>query len=188
MVPVPFSLAALGPITDRDLVNIGFTTTDASLCDRQAADVPVGTVLAPPAAVAEGNQAAGAPALPRAFACRFMSNITILFIDGGTAYLQMSPAQAHAMWALSAAGVTMWGERYGSTSTPLMFMDRLDAGQVTIPDLTAPVTDTLRIEPKLVSPASAAQPSGTPADGALPGATTMIPGANAAVPGSAAKP
>jgi hypothetical protein len=189
MVPVPFSLAALGPITDRDLVNIGFTTTDASLCDRQAADVPVGTVLPPPAAVVEGNPEAGAQALPRAFACRFMSNVNILYIDGSTAYLEMSPAQAHAMWALTAAGVTMWGERYGSTSTPLMFMDRLDAGQVTIPDLTAPVTDTLRIEPKLVNPASATTPSGVgqgaSLGGAVPAANTTIPGANTLIPGSA---
>jgi hypothetical protein len=168
MVPVPFALQALGPMTDHDLVNIGFITTDASLCDREAADVPPGTVLPPPEQPGDAASALGPQTLPRAFACRFMSNVRILYIDGSTAYLEMTPAQAHAMWALTAAGVQMWGERYGVTSTPLMYLDRLDAGQVTLPDLTGPLSETLRVEPQLV-PMTADQ-------AAIPGANTTVPG------------
>jgi hypothetical protein len=170
MVPVPFALAALGPITDRDLVNIGFTTTDATLCDRELADVPAGTVLPPPApsAAASGDDATS-QTLRRAFACRYMSNVRILYIDGATAYLEMTPSQAHSMWALQAAGVQMWGERYGAKSTPLMYMDRLDAGQITLPDITLPVSQTIRVEPGLVHPPS-------------PGANTQVPGTRTAAP------
>lgn len=184
MVPVPFALAALGPITDRDRVNIGFTTTDASLCDRLAADVPPGTLLPPPEPVATGSQpgddvgASGPSPLPRAFACRYMASVRILYLDGETAYLEMTPAQAHTMWALQAAGVAMWGERYGAHSTPLMYMDRLDAGQVILPDLTGPVSETLRIEPQLVRPATEMTPAVPGANAAIPGSTARIPGSN----------
>ncbi|HWQ13896.1 MAG TPA: SAF domain-containing protein [Roseiflexaceae bacterium] len=189
MVPVPFALAALGPIADRDFVNIGFTTTDATLCDRELADVVPGTVLPPPVHMAAVTQpgdatAAGGPqTLPRAFACRFMSNVRILYIDGDTAYLEMTPTQAHAMWALNASGVSMWGERYGSHSTPLLYMDRLDAGQITLPDITLPVSETIRIEPALVNPASAETTDA--AGAAIPGATTQIPGSDASADESA---
>jgi hypothetical protein len=179
MVPVPFALATLGPITDHDRVNIGFTTTDASLCDRAAADVPAGTLLPPPEPLATTTQAGdtsggvGPQTLPRAFACRYMSSVRILYIDGATAYLEMTPSQAHSMWALQAAGVAMWGERYGTLSTPLMYMDRLDAGQVILPDLTGPVSETLRVEPHL-------QSGNTP----IPGANTSIPGSATSIPGA----
>lgn len=180
MVPVPFALAALGPITDRDLVNIGFTTTDATLCDREVADVPPGTVLPPPAPHGPAADSATSQTLGRAFACRYMANVRILYIDGGTAYLEMTPSQAHAMWALTAAGVQMWGERYGAKSTPLMYMDRLDAGQITLPDITLPVSETIRVEPGLVHPPSP--------DAAIPGANTQVPGSRAAAPEPAPTP
>ena len=178
MVPVPFALATLGPMTDRDRVNIGFTTTDAALCDRAAADIPPGAVRPPAAPVAQDTDSAtseGAPQTPpRAYACRLLSSAKILYIDGETAYLEMTPAQAHILWALQASGVAMWGERYGALSTPLMSLDRLDAGQVTLPDLTGPVTDTLRVEPALVRPGTT-----TP----IPGSQTRIPGADTSRPG-----
>ena len=165
MVPVPFALAALGPITDRDTVNIGFTSSDPALCDREVADVPVGAVLPaePPVVAAE---AAPAPQFRRAYACRFMSRVPILYIEGGegdgVAYLEMTPAQAHSLRALQAAGVTIWGERYGAQSTPLLFLDRMEAAQVTVPDLTAPVSATLRAEPQRIT---------------VPGADSPVPGA-----------
>lgn len=158
MVPAPFALTGVGPVTDRDRLNIGFIAGDPSLCNRAHADVPVGTVLdAPSTLVAlEGM---------RAYACRWMSGIPILYIEEDIAYLEMTPAQAHALRALQAANVALWAERYGATSDPLQYMDRLDAAQVILPDLTRPVTETLRIEPQIVSGVSAP----------VPGATAPIP-------------
>jgi hypothetical protein len=164
MVPVPFALAALGPVTDRDTVNIGFASADPELCDREIADVALGAVLGEPAPLTNGG--ADAPHFARAYACRFMSGVPILYIEGGesggVAYLEMTPAQAQGLRALQAAGVTLWGERYGAHSTPLLFMDRLDASQVTLPDLTQPVSTTLRVEPQRAP---------------VPGANSPIPGA-----------
>lgn len=170
MVPVPFALNAVGPITDRDTLNIGFLSADPALCDREHADVPAGAVLEPVAPPSlTGDAAQSSPA----YACRWMSGVPILYIASGEgdgiAYLEMTPAQAHALRALQAAGVTLWGERYGARSTPLMHMDRLDASQVILPDLTQPVTTTLRIEPQRVAPV---QP--------VPGAASPVPGAQPA--------
>jgi hypothetical protein len=112
-VPLPFAAAAIGPLSDRDRVNVGFTGNDPALC--RGAD---GT--APP--VAPG----------RAFACRFLTGIPVLYIEGGTAYLEVTPYQAHAVWALQAAGVQLWGERYGAASDPLPQIQLLDAGQIDV--------------------------------------------------------
>jgi hypothetical protein len=161
MVPAPFALTGVGPITDRDRLNIGFIADDPSLCDRARADAPQGTVLEIP------STALVAPEGMRAYACRWMSGIPVLYIEGEIAYLEMTPAQAHALRALQAAQVALWAERYGATSDPLQYLDRLDAAQVILPDLTRPVTETLRIEPQIVSGANA------PA----PGVTTPLPGA-----------
>lgn len=172
MVPVPFALAAVGPISDRDLINIGFLSTDPTLCDREAADVPVGTALTAPAPVSLGSGETGEPQFSRAYACRLMSGVPILYIehgeDGGIAYLEMTPTQAHALRAVQAAGATLWGERYGATSEPLLYMDRLDAAQVILPDLTQPVTTTIRIEPQRVI---------------VPGEAASVPGAESPIPG-----
>ncbi|MFQ3630796.1 SAF domain-containing protein [Roseiflexus sp.] len=159
MVPAPFALTGVGPVTDRDRLNIGFIASDPSLCNRAHADVPAGTVLDAPSTLLalEGM---------RAYACRWMSGIPILYIEEDIAYLEMTPAQAHALRALQAANVALWAERYGATSDPLQYMDRLDAAQVILPDLTRPVTETLRIEPQIVSGVSAP----------VPGATAPIPG------------
>lgn len=173
MVPVPFALAAVGPITDRDLINIGFLSTDPTLCDREAADVPAGTALTAPAPVAAANGSDAAPQFARAYACRLMSGVPILYIEGGEgggiAYLEMTPAQAHALRAIQASGAMLWGERYGATSNLLLYMDRLDASQVILPDLTQPVTATIRLEPQRAAVAREAN--------AIPGAESPIPGA-----------
>lgn len=172
MVPVPFALAAVGPISDRDQINIGFLSTDPTLCDREAADVPAGTALSAPAPVAVANGSDAAPQFARAYACRLMSGVPILYIEygegGGIAYLEMTPTQAHALRAVQAAGATLWGERYGATSEPLLYMDRLDAAQVILPDLTQPVTTTIRIEPQRVI---------------VPGEVANVPGAASPIPG-----
>lgn len=161
MVPAPFALTGVGPVTDRDRLNIGFIANDPSLCDRTRADVSPGTVLNVPTTLLVVQEGA------RAYACRWMSGIPILYIEDDVAYLEMTPAQAHALRALQAANVALWAERYGATSDPLQYMDRLDAAQVILPDLTRPVTETLRLEPQIVSDARAP----------IPGATAPIPGA-----------
>ncbi len=161
MVPAPFALTGVGPVTDRDRLNIGFIASDPLLCDRTRADVSPGTVLNVPTTLIVVQEGA------RAYACRWMSGIPILYIEDDVAYLEMTPAQAHALRALQAANVALWAERYGATSDPLQYMDRLDAAQVILPDLTRPVTETLRLEPQIVSDARAP----------IPGATAPIPGA-----------
>ncbi|MDW8147007.1 MAG: SAF domain-containing protein [Roseiflexaceae bacterium] len=163
MVPAPFALTGVGPVSDRDRLNIGFIASDPALCDRARADVSPGTILNVPTTPLVMQEGA------RSYACRWMSGIPILYIEEDVAYLEMTPAQAHALRALQAANVALWAERYGATSEPLQYMDRLDAAQVILPDLTRPVTETLRIEPQIVSGANAQ----------IPGATAPIPGAPA---------
>lgn len=163
MVPAPFALTGVGPVSDHDRLNIGFIASDPSLCDRARADVSPGTVLSIPTTPLVMQEGA------RAYACRWMSGIPILYIEEDVAYLEMTPAQAHALRALQAANVALWAERYGAASDPLQYMDRLDAAQVILPDLTRPVTETLRVEPQIVSGATAP----------VPGATAPIPGAPA---------
>lgn len=159
MVPVPFSVAALGPVTYHDRVNLGFsdTTGDPALCDaaKSAAAGEQPTTLSP---------ASGGPAL-RPYACRFLSYVRVLWIDGGVAYLEMTPYQAQAVWAMQAAGVQLWGERFGVTSDPLPAFDRLDFGQVNPDELLAPAPTPLPREDALTPP--------------------TIPGANAPLPGGA---
>ncbi|MEN9935950.1 MAG: hypothetical protein RLZZ387_2529, partial [Chloroflexota bacterium] len=116
MVPVPFSIATVGPITDRDRLNLLFTTDDQKLCD----DV-TGVHSSAPAG--------------RTFACRFLTDVHILYVEGGTAYLEMTPYQAHAVLALTGEGIALVGERYGLTSDPLTPLDPLDASEITLQEL-----------------------------------------------------
>lgn len=156
MVPIPFSTVTIGPLTFRDRVNLGFNdpSGDPALCDqaRSALASSSPTLIAP----------SGSPAQPRPYACRLLSAVRVLYVDEaeGVAYLELSPYQAHAVWALQAGGLQLWGERYGVTSDTLDFLSRLDAGQVTQPALTAPV------------------PTPQPRESAAP-----VPGASSAIPG-----
>ncbi|PDW00463.1 SAF domain-containing protein [Candidatus Chloroploca asiatica] len=164
MVPVPFSVAALGPVNYRDRVNLGFSdpSGDPALCDEAIA-------AAAGEAPSRVTVSQGELGTPRPYACRLLSSVRVLWIEGTTAYLEMTPYQAHTIWALQAAGLPMWGERYGSTSEVLSAFDRLDIGQVTLPALLAPA------------------PEGEAADvdaNELPGTHTSLPGANSPVPGS----
>ncbi|MEI8308112.1 MAG: SAF domain-containing protein [Chloroflexales bacterium] len=148
MVPLPFAIASVGPITFRDRLNIGFSDPSGApdLCEQaHAAAGGLQPVAAAPTA-----------AQPRPYACRLLSSVRVLYVDEGAnlAYLELTPYQSHTIWALQAAGLQIWGERYGAASTPLEGLDRLDIGQVTLDDLKAPT---------------------------IPGS---IPGANGAIPGS----
>ena len=102
----------------------------------------------------------------RPFACRLLQRVKVLWVDTdkSVAYLQMTLYQAHTIWALQAANVQLWGERYGSSSDELPAMDRLDAAQIDTHRLTMTLTDTL----KLYSPDGFA--------GAIPGSSSAIPG------------
>ncbi len=105
----------------------------------------------------------------RPFACRLLQRVKVLWVDAekSIAYLQMTPYQAHTIWALQAANVQLWGERYGASSDELPSMDRLDAAQIDTNRLTLTLTDTL----KLYNPQGMA--------GAIPGSGSAIPGRQA---------
>ncbi len=157
-VPVPFSTATIGPLTTRDLVNVGYnaTTGDAALCRAQGGETPI-------------VQAADSAQL-RPFACRLLQRVKVLYVDEEKelAYLQMTPYQSHTIWALQAAGVQLWGERYGASSDELPAMDRLDASQIAADRLTMTLSDSLR----LYDP----QGMGGGMGASLPGQTTGTPG------------
>ncbi|HMP40310.1 MAG TPA: SAF domain-containing protein [Roseiflexaceae bacterium] len=114
-VPLPFSTSSIGPLSDRDLVNIGFIADDTNLCG--GADGAIGHTE---------------------YACRFLTGIPVLYVDGSTAYLELPPYQAHAFWALQAAGVQIWGERYGRGSAALPAVEALDAGSINTQRLLVP--------------------------------------------------
>jgi hypothetical protein len=160
-VPVPFSTATIGPLTYRDTVNVGYNAQsgDPAMC-RANGDGVSQTALAP------APDGATPTTQGRPFACRLLQRIKVLYVDEGTsvAYLQMTPYQAHTIWALQAAGVQLWGERYGATSDELPAMDRLDASQIALDRLTMSMTDTLTLY----------RSAGV--GGAIPGAGSTIPG------------
>jgi hypothetical protein len=160
-VPVPFSIATIGPLTVRDFVNVGYNaqTGDPEMCRANGGEVQA-TQAPAPQAITNG-EVRGRP-----FACRLMQRVKVLYVDDGkgVAYLQMTPYQSHTIWALQAAGVQMWGERYGATSDELPSMDRLDASQITLDRLTMSMSDTLKLY----------NPQGF--GGAIPGDNAAIPG------------
>jgi hypothetical protein len=163
-VPIPFSTETIGPLTYRDLVNVGYnsTTGDPQMCIAsggsvsESASAPAQTAMADTATHPQG----------RPFACRLLQRVKVLWVDTdkSVAYLQLTPYQAHTIWALQAANVQLWGERYGSSSDELPAMDRLDAAQIDAHRLTMTLTDTL----KLYSPEGMG--------GAIPGSSSAIPG------------
>jgi hypothetical protein len=147
MVPMPFATLTIGPLTYRDRVNIGFND--------QSGD---------PAVCANARRAAAGlsplptnGALARPYACRLLSDVRVLYVDESEhiAYLELTPYQAHAVWAAQAAGLELWGERYGVSSTPLTALDRLDIGQISSDMIEAAPADD---------------------DASLPGADARVPG------------
>ena len=125
MVPFPFTIATLGPITHRDRVNIGYSdpSGDPDLCRTTHDDAALPSEQ-------EIERRAGISTGYRPYTCRLLSSVRVLWIDAGVAYLEVTPYQAQALRALQAAGLTLWGERYGASSDPLPVLDRLDAGQL----------------------------------------------------------
>jgi hypothetical protein len=139
MVPLPFSTETIGPLTHYDRVNIGFNDPagDQALCQNSggsAASAPV---------------AADATEQGRPYACRLLQRVRVLYVDEErqVAYLEVTPYQAHAIWALQAADLPLWGERYGATSDPLAALDRLDASQLDPHMIDATISETLQLVP-----------------------------------------
>ena len=157
MVPVPFATTSVGPITVRDRLNLGFSDPSgaADLCDPSRTATTGATA---PSAL----PAAAGGVVRRPYACRLVSNVRVLYVDAGVAYLELTPYQAQTIWAIQAAGLPLWGERYGSTSDPLPAMTRLDIGQVTHDDLIAPVSPPQAIPDRI---------PGRTAPGSIPGST-----------------
>jgi hypothetical protein len=154
-VPLPFSVDSIGPLTDRDRVNIGFIADDPALCSPPDSELP--------------------PARPaQPYACRFLTAVPVLYIESGVAYLEVTPYQAHAVWALQGAGVQLWGERYGAASDPLPQLQPLDAAHLDFAQLLA-ADET---EPDATHE-SAAQPL----DAGAPGCLAALPG-QPGVPGA----
>ena len=174
-VPIPFSTATIGPLTEHDLVNIGYNAIsgDPQLCVANGGEVSSITPETTPTGAASTDTVTMPQGRP--FACRLLQRVKVLWVDAdkGVAYLQMTPYQAHTIWALQAAQLQLWGERYGSSSDELPAMDRLDAAQIDLHRLTMTLTDTL----KLYSPDGFA--------GAIPGSSSAIPGQQA-IPGTQA--
>jgi hypothetical protein len=171
MVPVPFSVATIGPVTYHDRVNIGFSDSTGSpdLCDsaKKAADGKEPTAITIGAGI---NQL-------RPYACRLLSYVRVLFVDedSGVAYLEMTPYQAQTIWALQATSLQLWGERYGVASDTLPTLTRLDIGQVNAGSLLEPVP-TAQPRPEV---------TGEGEDiGGDAGGTSTIPGGAGTLPGS----
>jgi hypothetical protein len=130
MVVLPFATGTIGPLTHDDVVNVGFNdpTGDPTRCANVGGTGGAKT----PSVDADGKT--------QAYACRLITGVNVLYVDDakGIAYLELPPDTAHVVWALQAANLGTWGERYGAGSQPLAAMDRLDIGQadpnmVTIP-------------------------------------------------------
>ena len=156
MVPVPFSTLSIGPLNFRDRVNIGFSdpSGDPKVCDAAQA-----AAQGEPSPLPTGEQ----PLRP--YACRLLSDVRVLFVDEAQqlAYLELTPYQAHTIWAAQAAGMQLWGERYGASSEPIDPMQRLDVGQVAREPLTEAV-------PTPVPATDTSAPS------SIPGSGTTLPG------------
>lgn len=182
MVGVPIDVSSLGPITDRDALNIGFISDQPSYCERAMAssinpDAPPPVVSAlppvapalPPVAPAEGQpspESGWMPVVqqgsvePPRYACRWASSLSILYIDPDRtlAYVAMTPAQSLAYQALRATGAEVWFERYSLASQPLQYLDRRYLQQVSLSELTDPVETTLRPEPRRPAPIIPSRP------------------------------
>lgn len=169
MVGVPIDVSTLGPVTDRDALNIGFISDQPSYCERALAssinpDAPppvVSTLPVVPAVGQPSPESGEMPVVqqgstePPRYACRWASSLSILYIDPdrSLAYVAMTPAQSLAYQALRATGAEVWFERYSLASQPLQYLDRRYLQQVSLGELTDPVETTLRPEPRRPAPA-----------------------------------
>jgi hypothetical protein len=150
MVVLPLSTETIGPLTHRDVLNIGFndTTGDPTRCT---------------GAGGTATPSIGVDGKPQPYACRLITGANVLFVDDATkiAYLELTPDAAHAVWSVQAAELTIWGERYGQASVPVPNMDRIDIGQVNPEMVVLP-------QPAGQPSADAAAPTTQPVEGSQP--------------------
>lgn len=132
MVALPFSVQAIGPITNNDLVNIGFNdaTGNQAVCTNAGGTVAAGSAPS-------GDDTSNA------YACRMIERANVLYVDAkeGMAYLEVPPYQALAVQAVRAADMMLWAERYGSSSVPLTPLDRLSPRDFSAKQLVAPTAE-----------------------------------------------
>jgi hypothetical protein len=143
LVALPFSTRTIGPLTAQDSVNIGYNDAsgDPSRCRDQG-----GTVQGPqpdPVLAAAGQ---GQP-----YACRLLSGVNVLYVDSAkeVAYLELPPSAAQAIWAIQAAGLPLWGERYASSAPPLPPLQRLDPSQIEPSLLQLPLAPAATATPEV---------------------------------------
>lgn len=131
MVALPFSTLTVGPITNRDVINVGFNdpTGDQNRCQNVGGSVVSETTT-------------GVDGAPQPYACRMITGVNVLYVDETSkiAYLELPPQAAHAVWAIQAANLQLWGERYGATSEPITPLQRLDPTQIKQEQVTIPGT------------------------------------------------
>ena len=148
MVAIPFSTETTGPITNTDVLNIGFydESGDAQRCVDPSEQAPR-PVAAPseqqPAVEDEivSGVAQDAPAQAgQPYACRLLVNVNVLHVDGekATAYLELTPYQAQAMRAVQAAALPLYAERSTSGLAELEPLTRLDPSQLAREALSTP--------------------------------------------------
>ncbi len=145
MVALPFSLQSVGPIDDHDTVNISFvdTTGDPQRCSALGGQSAQATALPnTPSADTQGN--------PLPITCRLLPQVPVLYVDQGDkiAYLAVTPYQSQVVYTLSALEtVQLYGERYGTTSSPLPYMTLLTPSSIDADLLTGPVSETTPLLP-----------------------------------------
>lgn len=139
-VAVPFSLQTVGPVTDRDYINVN--VIDPSGDPRRCSELG-GTPSSFNATMTE------APATP-VVTCRLIPQMEILYVDqaANVAYLAATPYQSQVIYTLTAQdGTRLYGERYGATSPALPYLTRLDPNVIDPALLTGSVSETLPLLP-----------------------------------------
>ncbi|KPL79970.1 SAF domain-containing protein [Herpetosiphon geysericola] len=170
MVPLPFSTTTVGPLTDRDYLNIGFTdpTGDQDRC-REVGGTPTNGDVTE--VLTEGSIPEGASVLPASasnvsangepipYTCMLMTKLEVLYVDGtkGAAFLAGTLYQSQALWTVSAIpGVSLFGQRYSGDSEMAPVIGRMEPQDLNAFGLSGAYSETNKL---------------------LPGVRTTLPGA-----------
>ena len=179
MVALPFSIKSVGPVTERDTINVNFVdrTGDPTRCAALGGTpLPATVVLSTTAAPAPMTGDPFNPALttgltdstgqPIAATCRLIPQLNVLYVDSAAqiAFLAATPYQSQAVYTLAGSeDVTLYGERYGATAPTLPYLTRLDPASINATLLTGMVTETTPLLPgvRAVVPGTPATPATT---------------------------
>lgn len=161
MVAVPFDLRTVGPVTDRDQINVnvidpsgdpqrctalGGTVLNPSAADSTTTTIPTTATTALP----DADAAHDPLGQPIAVTCRLLPRMEILYVDGAAhiAFLAATPYQSQVIYTLTAqAGVQLYGERYGATAPALPYLTRMEPTTINPTLLTGPVSVTTPLLP-----------------------------------------